>query len=287
MSQVGKKMKEDLILSGLSSKTQSAYLREVKKLKEFYQKPPDLVTEQDLRNYFLYLSLQAKVSESLFTQALCGIKFFYTKTLNRNWKTFEIVKHKKPKRLPIILSKEEIKKILDATVIPNLKHRAILSLIYSAGLRIGEARRLKAADIDSKRMLIKINQGKGNKDRYTILARQTLMLLRQYYRAYQPQDWLFPGVPSTKPISDKAIELVFKKACEKSGINKHVTPHSLRHSFATHLMESGVNLRYIQNLLGHQSPETTALYTHVCNQHISKIISPIDTLYAQPCNCKQ
>ena len=164
-----------------------------------------------------------------------------------------------------------------ASAIPNLKHRAILTVIYSAGLRIGEARMLKVADIDSKRMLIKINQGKGNKDRYTILARQTLMLLRQYYRAYQPQDWLFPGVPSTNPISDRTIGLVFKKACEKSGIKKAVTPHSLRHSFATHLMESGVNLRYIQNLLGHQSPETTAIYTHVSHHHISKIISPIDT----------
>ena len=277
MSHLGKKMKEDLILGGLSNKTQSAYLREVKKLKEFYQKTPDLITEEELRKYFLYLSQELKVSESLFTQALCGIKFFYTKTLKRNWKTFEIVKHKKQKRLPLILSKEEIKKMFAASAIPNLKHRAILTVIYSAGLRIGEARMLKVADIDSKRMLIKINQGKGNKDRYTILARQTLMLLRQYYRAYQPQDWLFPGVPSTNPISDRTIGLVFKKACEKSGIKKAVTPHSLRHSFATHLMESGVNLRYIQNLLGHQSPETTAIYTHVSHHHISKIISPIDT----------
>ena len=277
MSYLGRKMQEDLKLRGLSKKTQSAYLREVRKLKEFYQKSPDLITENELRKYFLYYSQELNVSESLFTQAICGIKFFYTKTMNRNWKTFQIVRPQKKKRLPVILSKEEIKKILDVNITPNLKHRCILTVIYSGGLRIGEACRLKISDIDSKSMVIKITQGKGNKDRYTVLANKALMLLRQYYRSYRPVDWLFPGEPSSKHISERSVELVFKKACEKSGINKDVTVHCLRHSFATHLMESGVNLRYIQNLLGHHSIETTVVYTHVCKNHIGKIINPLDT----------
>ena len=277
MSYLGRKMQEDLKLRGLSKKTQSAYLREVRKLKEFYQKSPDSITEQELRKYFLYYSQELNVSESLFTQAICAIKFFYTKTIDRNWKTFQIVRPQKQKRLPVILNKEEIKKVLDANVIPNLKHRCILTVIYSGGLRIGEACRLKISDIDSKSMVIKITWGKGNKDRYTVLANQALMLLRQYYRSYRPEDWLFPGVPSTKHICERSVELIFKKACEKSGINKDVTVHSLRHSFATHLMESGVNLRYIQNLLGHSSIRTTVVYTHVCKHQIGKIINPIDT----------
>lgn len=276
MSYLGRKMQEDLKLRGLSKKTQSAYLREVRKLKEFYQKSPDLITEEELRKYFLYYTQELNVSKSLFIQAICGIKFFYTKTMDRNWKTFQIVRPKRQKRLPVILNREEIKKILDADVIPNLKHRCILTVIYSGGLRISEACRLKISDIDSKSMVIKITQGKGDQDRYTILANRALMLLRQYYRSYRPEDWLFPGAPSSKHISERSVELIFKKACEKSGINKDVTVHSLRHSFATHLMESGVNLRYIQKLLGHRSIETTVIYTHVCKHHIGKIISPMD-----------
>ncbi len=278
MSYLGRKMQEDLKLHGLSKRTQAAYLREVRKLKDFYQKSPDLITEEELRKYFLYYTQELNVSESLFTQAICGIKFFYTKTLDRNWKTLKIVKPRKQKRLPVILSKEEIKKMLDANVLSNLKHRCILTVVYSAGLRVGEVCRLKISDIDSKSMVIKITQGKGNKDRYTILSHRALMLLRQYYRSYRPEDWLFPGEPSSNHICVGTVELVFKKACEKSGIKKHVTVHCLRHSFATHLMESGVNLRYIQDLLGHRSIETTVVYTHVRKEHIGKIISPMDTI---------
>jgi integrase/recombinase XerD len=277
MSYLGRKMQEDLQLRGLSKKTQSAYLREVRKLKEFYQKSPDLITEEELRKYFLYLSQELNVSESLFSQAITAIKFFYTTTMDRKWKTFQIVRPQKRKRLPVILGKKEIKKVLDATVVPNLKHRCILTVIYSGGLRVGEVCRLKISDIDSESMVIKITQGKGNKDRSTVLSRRALLLLRQYYRSYRPVDWLFPGVPSSKPISERSVELILKKACEKSCIEKDVTVHSLRHSFATHLMESGVNLRYIQKLLGHSSIGSTAIYTHVCKHHISKIISPMDT----------
>lgn len=278
MSYLGRKMQEDLKLHGLSKRTQTAYLREVRKLKDFYQKSPDLITEEELRKYLLYYTQELNVSESLFTQAICGIKFFYTKTLDRNWKTLKIVKPRKQKRLPVILSKEEIKKMLDANVLSNLKHRCILTVVYSAGLRVGEVCRLKISDIDSKSMVIKITQGKGNKDRYTVLSHRALMLLRQYYRSYRPEDWLFPGEPSSNHICVGTVELVFKKACEKSGIKKHVTVHCLRHSFATHLMESGVNLRYIQDLLGHRSIETTVVYTHVRKEHIGKIISPMDTI---------
>jgi site-specific recombinase XerD len=276
MSQLGRKMKEDLELYGLAQKTQIAYLREVRKLKEFYGKSPGLITEKELRDYYLHLVRELQISESRFYQVNGGIKFFYSVTLARGWRALNIVRPRRRKELPAVLTKEEVQRLLQAT--ENLKHRCILTLIYSAGLRISEARHIKVQDIDSKKMLIKVNQGKGNKDRYTILGQRTLMLLREYWRTCRPKDWLFPGVPDTKPLNPKSIERVFKKACQKAGIKRHVTVHSLRHSFATHLMEDGTNLRYIQNLLGHSRISTTMIYTHVCQDHLRNVTSPIDTL---------
>lgn len=276
MSYYGRKMKEDLLLRGFSKKTISAYLREMKKLIEFYQKSPELISEYELRNYFIYLRDQKKISESLLSQALCGIKFFYTKTLNRRWNIFNILKHKKNKALPNILSKSEIRNIINVT--KNLKHRAILAVIYSGGLRISEVCRLKVADIDSKRMIIKINNSKNNKDRYTILSNKTLKILKEYWQDYRPVDWLFPGFPATKEISTRSVVLVFQKACEIAGIKKKVSVHSLRHSFATHLMEDGTNLRVIQSLLGHYSIKSTVIYTHVCDYRKKNIVSPMDTI---------
>jgi len=216
------------------------------------------------------------VSDSLLGQAVCGIKFFYTVTLNREWRTLQYIRIKKKKKLPVILSKEEVREILEKIV--NLKHQFILSVIYSGGLRIGEACRLKIQDVDSKRMLIKINLGKGKKDRYTILGAQTLRLMKEYLKTFQPKEWLFPGQPKSKHISARAVELVFHKACNLAGIRKKVTVHSLRHSFATHLMENGTNFRLIQAILGHSRPSTTLIYTHVCKYHIEELTSPIDSI---------
>ena len=276
MTKLRMKMIEDMNLKGLSILTQDAYVRQVKNLACYYNQSPEQLGENKVRKYLLYLKLEKKVSYSTFVLALSAIKFFYTVTLNRHWKVLEIVSPAKKKVLPIILSKEEIKNILES--IENIKHRAIITTIYSGGLRIGEASRLKVIDIDSKRMVIRIEQSKNNKDRYVMLAQATLKILREYWKKYRPKFWLFPGKWPNRPIKSNSIYWVFRRACKLAKIRKHATVHTLRHSFATHLMEEGVHIRYIQTILGHKTPRTTMLYTPVDRNNILKIANPVDTL---------
>jgi len=188
----------------------------------------------------------------------------------------DLERPKKEKKLPEILSKNEISKLLKA--VKNLKHKAILYLVYSAGLRVGEVVKLKPTDIDSDRMLIPIIQGKGKKDRYTILSETALSILRQYVKVYKPEHWLFPGQHPDKHLTERSVQKVFDNARIDAKIRKNVSVHNLRHSFATHLLEGGVNLRYIQELLGHSSSKTTEIYTHVTQKNLSNIISPLDTI---------
>lgn len=188
----------------------------------------------------------------------------------------DLERPKKEKKLPEILSKNEISKLLKA--VKNLKHKAILYLVYSAGLRVGEVVKLKPTDIDSDRMLIPIIQGKGKKDRYTILSETALSILRQYVKVYKPEHWLFPGQHPDKHLTERSVQKVFGNARIDAKIRKDVSVHNLRHSFATHLLEGGVNLRYIQELLGHSSSKTTEIYTHVTQKNLSNIISPLDTI---------
>ncbi|MDI9512668.1 MAG: tyrosine-type recombinase/integrase [Bacillota bacterium] len=188
----------------------------------------------------------------------------------------DLERPKKEKKLPEILSKNEISKLLKA--VKNLKHKAILYLVYSAGLRVGEVVKLKPTDIDSDRMLIPIIQGKGKKDRYTILSETALSILRQYVKVYKPEHWLFPGQHPDKHLTERSVQKVFDNARIDAKIRKDVSVHNLRHSFATHLLEGGVNLRYIQELLGHSSSKTTEIYTHVTQKNLSNIISPLDTI---------
>lgn len=188
----------------------------------------------------------------------------------------DLERPKKEKKLPEILSKNEISKLLKA--VKNLKHKAILYLVYSAGLRVGEVVKLKPTDIDSDRMLIHIIQGKGKKDRYTILSETALSILRQYVKVYKPEHWLFPGQHPDKHLTERSVQKVFGNARIDAKIRKNVSVHNLRHSFATHLLEGGVNLRYIQELLGHSSSKTTEIYTHVTQKNLSNIISPLDTI---------
>lgn len=188
----------------------------------------------------------------------------------------DLERPKKEKKLPEILSKNEISKLLKA--VKNLKHKAILYLVYSAGLRVGEVVKLKPTDIDSDRMLIPIIQGKGKKDRYTILSETALSILRQYVKVYKPEHWLFPGQHPDKHLTERSVQKVFGNARIDAKIRKNVSVHNLRHSFATHLLEGGVNLRYIQELLGHSSSKTTEIYTHVTQKNLSNIISPLDTI---------
>jgi len=200
---------------------------------------------------------------------------YYGNMLKRKF-VFEVKRPKKDKKLPVVLSKEEVAKIPDS--VDNIKHKAILMLVYSAGSRVGEVVKLKPEDIDSKRMLIHIKGSKGRKDRYTILSESVLKILREYWQQYKPRKWLFEGAKPEKHISIRTAQKIFEHAWEKAGIKKEITIHTLRHSFATHLLESGVDLRYIQELLGHKHSKTTEIYTLVSVKSIGKIRSPLDSL---------
>jgi len=266
---------EDMKLHGYAPTTQAGYYHFVKQYADYSGKPLDQLTENQLRRFLLYLKEERKLSSSSLVIAYAGLKFLYRVTLRRRWAVLETMKVKVVQQLPEVLSGQEILRLLRC--IRNLKHRAILIVIYSGGLRLSEACRLKVSDIDSQRMLIRV-RGKGDKDRFVMLAEQALDILREYYRYYRPGVWLFSGHDRAKPISKRTVQRVFQLARDRAGIRKPVSVHSLRHSFATHLMEAGVNLRYIQTAMGHTNIKTTARYTHVCRFDMSRIKSPIDAL---------
>jgi len=269
MTQLRQRMIEDMQLRSFSQKTQEAYLRAVRQLAEHFNKSPGDVTEEDLRQYFLYLKNVKLASRSTCTQALCGIKFFFQYTLKREWKTFELVRPPKEKKLPVVLSQEEVRRVLGS--LRNFRQYACLSVIYSCGLRLREGIHLQVADLDGDRMLVHVRNGKGNKDRYVPLPDRTLALLRQYWLTHRNPRWIFPvstprGVPlseASKPMSATSVQRALRAACLESGIQKHATVHTLRHSYATHLLEAGVNLRRIQAYLGHASLKSTSIYTHL------------------------
>lgn len=229
----------------------------------------------DINRYMLDLIRKRGISASQQNQRINAIKFYYEKVLGRKKAYYHISRPKKDKKLPAVLSPSEVQRILDQ--VHNLKHRCILMTLYSGGLRRSELINLKVTDIDSERMLIRIQNSKGNKDRNTLLSNSLLNQLRLYYIKYKPNTWLFEG-PRGKKYSATSIENIFRRALHKSGITKHATPHTLRHSFATHLLEQGVNLRYIQVLLGHSSSKTTEIYTRVSSHKLSQIINPLDQL---------
>ena len=216
-----------------------------------------------------------KVSASYQNQAINAIKFYYERVLGSKRKFYFIERPNKEKTLPVVLNTDEIKQILNVT--ENLKHKTILALIYSAGLRISECINMKIKDIDSKRMQIRISQSKGKKDRYTLLSQKTLVLLRSYFLEYKPKDYLFES-PTLEQYSASSIQAIFRASCAKAKITKKATVHTLRHSFATHLLENGTDLRYIQSLLGHESSKTTEIYTHITTKGFDQIKSPLDNL---------
>jgi site-specific recombinase XerD len=231
------------------------------------------ITVYQINSYILEMVIQCGISPSQQNQRINAIKFYYEKVLGRPRGHYKLERPKKDKRLPTVLTKEEVNLLL--TSIDNLKHRCILSTIYSAGLRRSELINLKVSDIDSQRNLIKIRGAKGKKDRHSLLSGKLIELLGEYYRVYCPNVWLFEGQHGSQ-YSATSIAKILKKAVKKTGIQKHITPHTLRHSFATHLLEQGTNLRYIQELLGHEDPKTTQIYTHVATKEISKIRNPMD-----------
>ena len=233
------------------------------------------ISREEINDYILELICKRNISTSQQNQRINSIKFYYEKVLKREKEYYDLKRPKIEKKLPNILSKEEVNKLFDVTF--NLKHKCILMTIYSGGLRRSELINLKIADIDPSRKLIKLRASKGNKDRYTILSENLLTLLRVYYRQYRPKVWLFEG-QSGGQYSAASIEHIFRKAVLKARIRKYVTPHSLRHSFATHLLEQGISLRHIQEILGHNSSKTTEIYTHVATTEIGQIKNPLDEL---------
>lgn len=233
------------------------------------------VSDRELEDYLYYSKNVKKYSYSSMKQVLASIRFLYIHVLEKPIPKCLNIKMKKPQTLPAVLSKTEVSKLIKGTL--NIKHKTILLLIYSAGLRLGELLNLKIGDIDSSRYKIHVIQGKGKKDRYVVLSEKVLMILREYFKAYKPKDFLFEGVQGGR-YSEKSVQSIMKQAIVKAGIKKNATVHTLRHSFATHLLDDGTDIRFIQELLGHKRLETTQIYTHVSSRSINKIKSPADSL---------
>ena len=240
----------------------------------YFHRSPAELGDQEIREYLHYLIQEKKASQSVISQSYSALKFLYETTLKRDWNGLRIPRAKMGKKLPVVLSQQEIQAIFSAT--RNLKHRALLMTIYSAGLRVSEAVHLKVSDIDSQRMMIRVQQGKGDKDRYTLLAKRTLEVLREYWREYRPKDWLFYSHSFERPLSSRTVQVVLNRVLHQAGIKKPATVHTLRHSFATHLLEAGTDLYHIQHLLGHKSPKTTTIYLHLSRKDMVSVISPID-----------
>ena len=275
MGELKKKMKMEMELRNFSIRTIETYLGWMKSFTLHYGMSPEKLGDEDIRNYLYYLLKEKGASQSSISQAYSALKFFYEKVLGRDWNGQKIPRSKVPKKLPVVLAKEEIQAIFLST--KNLKHRAMLMLIYSGGLRLNEATHLKSTDIDGKRMMVKV-RGKGNKERYTLLGKKALEILRIYWKLHRPSEYLFPSRIPEQPISGSTVQRAFKSSLHKSGIKKKASVHTLRHSFATHLLESGTDLFYIQRLMGHTTAKTTAIYLHVTRRDLTKVRSPIDLL---------
>jgi integrase/recombinase XerD len=275
MTALRHRMLEDLQIRNYAPGTITAYIRGVADFAKYFGKSPELLGPEQIREYQLHLK-EKGVSLSSYIQAICALRFLYTNTLHLQIGIERIPLPRYEKKLPVILSLEEVGRML---VTPkNLGHRAILATMYAAGPRVSEVSKLKVPDIDSGRGVTWIRGGRGHKDRQTLLPPKLLELLRVYFHWKRPTDWLFPGEKPGQPISTKAIYYACKNAAKDAGISKPVHPHSLRHAFATHLLEAGVNLRTIQLLLGHAKLETTARYLHVADTAVRATISPLELL---------
>lgn len=269
-------MKMELELRGYSPKTVRNYLLHVQYLSQYFNTSPDKLNLNHIKQYLHHI-ISEKLSDSYVRCSYYSLKFFYENIISVSWNFGKAIpKHKPKKILPVVLSVDEVNSILDAA--PNLKHKAVLSLIYSSGLRLTEACHLRISDIDSKNMQVFISLGKGKKDRYTILSESCLKLLREYFKAYRPNFWLFEGETFDKHYAERTVEKIFKKYLLKSGVPKKACVHTLRHSFATHLIESGAELCHVQALLGHASIQTTSKYIHLKNMYKLGVRSPMDLM---------
>jgi integrase/recombinase XerD len=272
------KMIEDMQLHGFAERTQEAYLLAVRQLAKHYRKSPDQIEEEELRQYFLFLKNEKHAARATCTLALCGIKFFYECTLGREWKTFEFLRPPKENKLPVVLSVGEVGRVL--ACVHRQRYRICLTTIYACGLRLLEGVHLQVKDIDGERKLIHIRAGKGGKDRYVPLPDTCLQFLRLHWMTHRNLLWLFPSPleESNQPMNASGVQRAFRAAVRESGVQKWATVHTLRHSYATHLLEAGVNLRIIQSYLGHASPATTAIYTHLTSLTETQTRQTIDEL---------
>ena len=286
-TQLRRRMHQDLQLAGLADGTQKAYLRVVQRFAAHYNKPPDQISEQEFRDYLLYLKNQRHYSPSALKVVASGILFFYTHTSPRDWPTFKTLSIPRPRSLPDVLSIDEVRRLIDAVRTPH--NKAFFWTVYSLGLRLQEALNLQVGDIDSARMVVHVHRGKGAKDRYVPLPRRTLTVLRQYWATHRHAVWLFPATgrdhgeaPSaTEPMARASVHGAMKRVVQELGIKKKVTTHTLRHSYATHLLEAGVNLRLIQQYLGHSSLQATMIYLHLTTLGQEQARATIDTLMSE------
>lgn len=284
MTALRERMIEDLQLHGFAEKTQEAYLRAVRQLARYYKKSPDRISRDELRKYFLYLKNEKRVSRSTCRVALYGIRFFYLNTMQEEWPSLELIRFPPERKLPVVLSVEEVRRVLARVRLQ--KYQVCLITIYSCGLRLREGVTLKTEDIDGERKQLHIRRAKGNKDRRIPLPERTLDLLREYWSTHRHPAYLFPGStpwgisPSSakKPMNETSVRLALQAALTESGVTKHATVHTLRHSYVTHLLEAGVNLRVIQACLGHKSLNSTMIYTHLTQKAQSPAVDAINAI---------
>ncbi len=276
MTELRQRMLEELQRRNYSPQTIRVYIRHVAVFAQHFHRSPDRLGAEEVRQYQLFLIEQRKLAWATYNQIVSALRFFYTKVVKRSVLLADIPFPRRPQQLPLILSREEVARILQAPV--HLKTRALLMTIYAAGLRRSEVVRLRVDDIDPERMTITIHQGKGQRDRVVMLSPVLLETLRQYWRSCHPHPWLFPSTRPGHPISPNDVFAIFHNAVRRAGISKPVSPHSLRHSFATHLLEAGTDLRTIQMLMGHRNLKSTARYLHVSQQQLRVTASPLDSL---------
>ena len=275
ISLLRQRMIEDMTARRFKEKVQKDYVRHVRTFTEFLGRSPDTATSEDLRRFQLHMA-QQQIGAPTINSAIAALRFFFTVTLERPDLVRPLRIVTEPRKAPVVLSPEEVARLLQAA--PGLKYKAALSVAYGAGLRVSEVANLKVSDIDSGRMMLRVEQGKGQRDRDVMLSPQLLELLREWWKAARPQVWLFPGQNPINPVTPRQLNRAVTAAKDLAGISKRVSPHTLRHSFATHLLEQGVDIRVIQVLLGHAKLETTALYTRVAVSTVRDIKSPLDRL---------
>lgn len=281
MTALRQKMIEDMQLRGLAERTQQSYVAAVQKLAEYYGKSPAELSEAELREYFLYLKNEKQLGASSCMQVLCAVKFLYQRTLQQKWPVLDFVKPRRSRKLPVVLSQAEVQQVLGCLRKPH--YRVCLNTIYSCGLRLKEGVELQVRDIDSSRMVLQVRKGKGRKDRYVPLPERTLAQLRWYWGQHRQPKWLFPGrgLGERGPMNPSGVQKAFRAAVQASGLTKAASVHTLRHSYATHLVEAGVNLHLIQGYLGHNSIQTTAIYVHTTPQAQQTAVATINELMAE------